>query len=285
MTGIARFDRDAPLEDMRAALRDVGILIVERLVPDDVMDRIEGEIAPDLAAKEPGGGKFFGFRCKRLGGAVGRSQTFAHQLADPILLGLADALLLENCKTYQLQISSILQVWNGGELQPLHRDVGVYEPYVERRPGGPEIMVSLMWAMTDFTAENGATRLVPGSHLWDNERKATSREEVQAVMPRGSLAIWRGAILHGMGVNRTDTPRTGLVGGFSAGWLRQEENQYLVCPPEKAQHLPERVQQLLGYKAHSPILGWVEDRDSKLLLRAGNRDDDNEAYDDQNLQY
>ena len=285
MAAIARFAPDTPLEDMQAALRDVGILIVERLVPDEIMDQIEAEIAPDLAAKEPGGGKFFGFRCKRRGGAVGRSQTFAHQLADPTLLGLADALLLENCKTYQLQISSILQVWKGGKLQPLHRDVGVYEPFVTRQPGEPEIMVSLMWAMTDFTARNGATRLVPGSHFWNNERKATAQEEVQAVMPRGSLAIWRGSILHGMGVNRTDIPRTGLVGGFSVGWLRQEENQYLVCPPEKAQHLPERVQQLLGYKAHSPILGWVEDRDSDLLLRAGNRDNDNEAYDDQTLQY
>ncbi len=284
---IARFTADAPLEEMQAALREVGILIVEKLVPDDTMDRIESEIAPDLEAKEPGGGKFFGFKCKRLGGAVGRSPTFAHQLGDPILTGLADALLLDNCKTYQLQISGILQVWKGGEPQPLHRDIGVYEPYLERKPGGPEILVSLMWAVTDFTAENGATRLVPGSHLWESERKAKPEEEIQAVMPRGSLAIWRGNILHGMGVNHTDTPRTGLVGGFSVGWLRQEENQYLVCPPEKAQHLPERVQQLLGYKAHSPILGWVEDRDSDLLLRAGNRDNDNDnaAYDDQTLQY
>jgi hypothetical protein len=75
---IARFTADAPLEEMQAALREVGILIVEKLVPDDTMDRIESEIAPDLEAKEPGGGKFFGFKCKRLGGAVGRSPTFAH---------------------------------------------------------------------------------------------------------------------------------------------------------------------------------------------------------------
>ena len=282
---LARFSADTPLAEMQAALRESGILIVEKLVPDAVMDRIEAEIAPDLAAKKPGGGSFFGFRCKRLGGAVGRSETFARQLDDPILLGLSDALLLDNCKTYQLQISSILQVWSGGELQPLHRDVGVYEPYVKRAPGGPEILVSLMWALTDFTAENGATRLVPGSHLWETERKARPEEEVQAVMPRGSLAIWRGSILHGMGVNRTQTPRTGLVAGFSVGWLRQEENQYLVCPPEKADRLPERVQQLLGYQAHSPILGWVEDRSFDNVLRPGDRDADNDAYGEQTLQY
>ena len=139
-----------------------------------------------------------------------------------------------------------------------------------------------MWAVSDFTEENGATRLVPGSHLWEREREATKGEVVQGAMSKGSVLVWLGTLLHGMGVNGTDTPRTGLVSAYSVGWLPQEENQYLACPPEVAAGLPEKVQQLLGYKAHSPILGWVEDRDWELLLRPGKRDV--ESYDDQPLQ-
>ncbi len=139
-----------------------------------------------------------------------------------------------------------------------------------------------MWAVSDFTAENGATRVIPGSHLWEREREATEEDIVQAVMPKGSVLVWLGSLLHGMGVNGTDAPRTGLVSAYSVGCLRQEENQYLSCPPEVAAELPGKVQQLLGYKAHSPILGWVEDRDWELLLRPGTRGVEN--YEEQPLQ-
>ena len=210
--------------------------------------------------------------------------AFAEVIADPLLLALADDVLLKNCKAYQVQIASALQVWQGGKLQPLHRDIGTYSPYVATNAGDPEIMLSMIWAVTDFTAANGATRVVPGSHAWNRERAARSEEIVQAVMPRGSMAVWLGSVLHGMAINTTEEPRTGLVSGFSVGWLRQEENQYLACPPDVAAGLPERVQQLAGYQVHSPVLGWVEDRDDELLLRPGKRDPDAAGYDDQPLQ-
>ena len=127
-------------------------------------------------------------------------------------------------------------------------------------------MISFIWALSDFTADNGATRLVPGSHKWDRERTAERCDITQAVMPKGSVVIYYGSLLHGMGVNHASKPRTGLVSGFCVGWLRQEENQYLTCPPEVAKSLPVEVQQLLGYRSHSPILGWTEDRDPDHLL-------------------
>ena len=93
----------------------------------------------------------------------------------------------------------------------------------------------------DFTADNGATRLVQGSHQWPQDRVATEGEIVGAVMPRGSAVVWLGSVLHGMGITRSDRPRTGVVSGFCVGWLHQEENQYLATPPEVAATLPHDV--------------------------------------------
>ena len=241
-------------------LKRDGMTIIRDIATPETMDQLLADIEPNLAEQGPGSGEFFGYRAKRVGGIVGRSRVFSDLIVEPLLLGLADAILLPNCETYQIQLSGFLQVWKGGKAQPLHRDTVGYDPYLTLRPGTPEIVLSLIRAVSDFTAENGATRLARGSHLWEPERKATDADIVQATMPKGSVAVWLGAVLHGMSVNHTDTPRTGMVSGYSVGWLRQEENQYVICPPDTAASLPEKVQQLHGYRAHSPRLGWVEGR-------------------------
>ena len=269
---VESLDQSASVDDILPVLQRDGVVVIRNIATPETMDRLLADIGPALEHEEPGGGEFFGYRSKRLGGLVGRSPVFSELIVNPLLLGLADAILLPNCETYQIQLSGVLQVWKGGSLQPLHRDTVGYDPYLELGPGVPEILLSLIWAGSDFSAENGATRFARGSHLWEPERKATEADIAQAVMPKGSVAVWLGAVLHGMSVNHTDAPRTGMGSGFSVGWLRQEENQYVVCPPDVAAALPEKVQQLLGYQAHSPRLGWVEGRDSELLLRRGDRE-------------
>ena len=269
---VESLERNASVDDIMAVLERDGVVVIRNIAAPETMDRLLADIEPALAEQEPGSGEFFGYRAKRLGGIVGRTPVFSELIVDPILLGLADAVLLPNCETYQIQLSGVLQVWKGGKPQPLHRDTVGYDPYLALGPGVPEILLSMMWAASDFSADNGATRFARGSHLWEPERKAGDADIIQAVMPKGSVALWLGAVLHGMSVNRTDAPRTGMGSGFSVGWLRQEENQYVVCPPDVAAALPEKVQQLLGYQAHSPRLGWVEGRDSDLLLRSGERE-------------
>ena len=269
---VESLDQSASVDDILPVLQRDGVVVIRNIATPETMDRLLADVGPALEDEEPGGGEFFGYRSKRVGGLVGRSPVFSELIVNPLLLGLADAVLLPNCETYQIQLSGVLQVWKGGSLQPLHRDTVGYDPYLELGPGVPEILLSLIWAGSDFSAENGATRFARGSHLWEPERKTTEADIVQAVMPKGSVAIWLGAVLHGMSVNYTDAPRTGMGSGFSVGWLRQEENQYVVCPPDVAAALPEKVQQLLGYQAHSPRLGWVEGRDSELLLRRGDRE-------------
>jgi len=284
MSEIERFQRDQGGAGIIEALYRDGAAIIEGAVGAPVMDKLQAELDHHFAEKPIGGGAFFGGACKRLGGVLGKAPAFADVIADPQLLSLADAVLLQNCKTYRIQLASSLQVWKGGKLQPLHRDTGVYGPYFLPKPSDPQIMLSMIWAATDFTVENGATRLAMGSHKWDPDHEVTADDIAYAAMPRGSMVIWLGSVLHGMGINTTDQPRTGVVSAFTVGWLRQEENQYIACSPEVVASLPEKVQQLAGYQAHSQTLGWVDGRDGKLLLRAGERDLDAAGYDDQPLQ-
>ena len=124
------------------------------------------------------------------------------------------------------------------------------------------------WALDAFTAENGATRIVPGSNRWDDVRRPREDEVVQAVMPRGSVVIFTCAVWHGGGANTTaDQWRRALFTSYSVGWLKQEEQQFLVSPPDIARHYPERLQRLVGYQVHRPFLGWYDLQDPIELLR------------------
>ena len=140
---------------------------------------------------------------------------------------------------------------------------------------GYEAMINCMWAVDEFTAENGATNVVPGSHKWERvglipERVPLPDEITQGVMPAGSVLIYFGSLLHCGGANRTSKPRTGIVLSYCQGWLRQSENQYLAVPLQVAKTLPERLQRLLGYFVHEPNLGQIEGRDPIELLQGKN---------------
>jgi Phytanoyl-CoA dioxygenase (PhyH) len=259
--------------DTTQRLRTDGVVIIESLFERDLIDDIVSELEPHFAAQAPGGGSWFGRASKRISGVVAKSPSFQQMITHPTMLAMANEVLSSNCARFQLQLSAALEVWPNGTLQPLHRDDGTYAPYLVPKPG-TELMLSFMVAATDFTAANGATRFVLGSHGGAIAADSTGEAEtVQAEMSKGSVALWLGSTLHGMSINTTDIPRIGLVSGYSVGWLRQEENQYMTVPPDVAAGLPDDVAQLLGYAAHSPILGWVGERDSTLQTRASVRDD------------
>jgi len=119
---------------------------------------------------------------------------------------------------------------------------------------------STMWAATDFTEEMGATRVIVGSHLWkDDPSEVDSALTTGAVMDKGSVLVYTGSLFHGGGANTTDLHRIGINVGYSLGWLRQEENQYLACPPDIARTLPEGLLRLMGYQRGSFALGYVDD--------------------------
>lgn len=260
---IPYFEPTAKAKEIVAALRRSGCVIVRNLASPRVMDRVAAELRPYLDATPHGGGDFVGFRTKRTSALIAKSKTAGEELAQhPLVLEVANAILGKRCQHIQLATTQAVSIGPSETVQPFHRDDAIY-PF--KHPS-PESVVTTIWAMTDFTEENGATRAVPGSHKWDDKRLPKEHEAVQAVMPKGSVIIYMGSLYHGGGASRAREYRTGLILGYSLGWLRQEENQYLVVPPPVAKKLPETLQRLIGYTLHPPFLGWVEMNDPHVVL-------------------
>ena len=124
----------------------------------------------------------------------------------------------------------------GEVAQVMHRDRLSWQ-YLK----GIEPQLNTIWAISDFTIENGATRVVPGSYSWPSERQAEPHEIAYAQMERGSVLVYTGSVLHGGGANQTQNDRVGMNLTYCLGWLRQEENQYLSCPPEIASQTSARL--------------------------------------------
>ena len=170
--------------------------------------------------------------------------------------GVCDRVLLPNCERYQLHLGQVIRIMPGQAAQPIHRDRWAWGA----RLRGVEPQLNTIWALTDFTTDNGATQVVPGSSEWPDDRKAEPDEITQAVMDAGSVLIYTGTVFHGGGENRSDGDRTGLNITYTLGWLRQEENQYLSCPPEIARTLDPELQALIGYSMGQYALGYYTRR-------------------------
>jgi ectoine hydroxylase-related dioxygenase (phytanoyl-CoA dioxygenase family) len=166
---------------------------------------------------------------------------------------------------FQFSAPTGIEIGPGEVAQALHHDDGVYPL---PRPH-PEVVANVMWALDDFTAHNGATRLVPGSHRWIDERPGEGTPTVTAEMPAGSAMLYVGSLWHGGGANTTGRPRLGVAIEYVAAWLRPQETQLLAVPPDVARQLPERLQELLGYNVYPPFLGYVDGRHPRRVLGTG----------------
>ena len=159
---------------------------------------------------------------------------------------------MEHCERYQLHLTQIIRLRPGQGAQAIHRDRWAWGTHLAH----VEPQLNTIWALTDFTAENGATRVVPGSTGWPDDRAPVEDEITQAEMKAGSVLVYTGAVFHGGGDNTSNEDRIGLNITYSLGWLRQEENQYLSTPPELAKSLPRELQELIGYAMGQYALGY-----------------------------
>lgn len=252
---------DAPIEDIAEVLNMQGYATIERLAEPPAMDVIAAELRPHFDALTTGQ------RSNATGRIHSRVLATAPQLqqrmVDPVILGVMDLVLGPNCVRYQLSSIQGIEVYPGAHDQGLHRDDDIFRlPHPH-----PVFEVNVMWALTDFTAENGATRVVPDSHLWPSGKTPEPGSEHLAAMPKGSVLIWLGSTWHGAGANRSERPRIGVYAGYSLGWLRQEEMMYLALPPESVQPMPENVQRLIGYELKgTSTLGWLDGGDPRDVL-------------------
>ncbi len=242
-----------------AALQEHGAVIVDNFLTPELLARFNSELDPLLAAADPerkflnpAVEWFFGNKTRHLSAVSAHSRTFAEEiLPHPVYMAICDTVLRPNCADYILNIAQVLDRGPDSEQQFLHRDEAVWAHLPKPHP---VVQLASIIALADFTAANGATRIVPGSHQWPDTREAQESEIAVAEMNAGDAVIYLGSALHGGGPNTTgDVRRRGMHVSYCVGWLRTEENQYLSIPPEVVRTLPRRSQELLGYAAHDAL--------------------------------
>ncbi|MEU6795646.1 phytanoyl-CoA dioxygenase family protein [Nonomuraea wenchangensis] len=275
LTTLTTLPASAAIEEAIEAVEAVGAVIIEDFIDPGTLAGLWADLGADLERTADGDGRLVGEKTRILPGLVRRSAHSVTVLRQPHFLGAARHFLqrpvrawlgeqrIEFVPTIQLGISRAIQIQPGVPVQGLHRDDTAHL----RTHPGPESRVQVMIAASEFTARNGATRVIPGSHRWDDERGPREDEAVPAEMRAGSALLWLGSTYHGAGANRSDGPRTGLSYALDLGNLRQEENQYLSIPLDVVRGYPEDVQRLLGYEPCPPMCGLYELDDPMLLLR------------------
>jgi ectoine hydroxylase-related dioxygenase (phytanoyl-CoA dioxygenase family) len=265
------------MEELAAVERD-GYVVIENLLSPHELGALRAALDVELAAQKLGRNPFEGFATQRVYTLVAKAAAFAELVQHPKMLALCDRLLAPN---YLLTISQAIEIHPGEVAQALHNDDAFY-PLPRPRP---PVSVSTIWAIDDFSEENGATEIIPGSHAWDDatldrrvyrqdfrtrrgaeERREARRPEDEpallarlkkVVMPAGSVVFFLGTLVHRGGANRSDRPRRAVTNQYCQPWARQQENYTLAVPPEEAARLPERVRQMLGYSIHPPFMGHV----------------------------
>ena len=258
---------DASADAVAAVIAEDGCAVIDDLASPDLLDRVDAEMAGWVAQTPYGADDFAGPRTRRTGGLVARSEAARALVLDDLVLGTCDR-VLDHVQQYQLHLTQLIRIEPGGAAQMIHRDQWAFDFFTF--PTGYQVQCNTIWAATDFTEANGATRVVPGSHLADDKLRLDVSDTEPAEMARGSVLLYVGSLYHGGGANTADADRVGVNITYSVGWLRQEENQYLTVPPEVARELPERLQRLLGYARGAYALGYVDDlRDPIAVLRGG----------------
>ena len=248
----------ATVADVLADLDADGYSIVPGLFTSEQAATIRAELMAIAEAIPYGRNSFEGFHTQRIYALFRKTRMLDGAAIHPLLLGVLDQVLHQ----YQLSAPTGIVIGPGEPAQVLHHDDGVYPL---RRPH-EQVVLTCMLPFEDFTEENGATRLVPGSHRWTDRVPDENTEVTIAEMPAGSVMFYVGTLWHGGGANHSDRPRLGVVLEYAASWVRPQENHILAVPPEVVATLPERLQELLGYNVYPPFLGYVDGRHPRRLL-------------------
>jgi ectoine hydroxylase-related dioxygenase (phytanoyl-CoA dioxygenase family) len=248
-------------QDVAQRLADDGYVVVTGMMDAAGLQAARADLGRVLQTTKTGRNFFEGFGTQRVYALFAKTRMFDQAAVDPLLLGVLDQVLGH----YQLSAPVGICIGPGEKAQILHRDDSIYpvpEPH-------PPLVVNTMWPLDEFTAENGATRFIPGSHRWEPGRQPTPDDPVEiAVMSPGSVMFYLGSLWHGGGANQTAASRLGVILEYCSGWLRQQENHCLAVPRDTVRELPERLQELLGYNIYPPFVGYVDGRHPRKVLSA-----------------
>lgn len=248
--------------DLVEAIRRDGYVVVPDLLTPNEVGEIKASLAPWLRGERMGRNDFEGFRTERVYALLAKAPPVARIIEHPDVLAVVDELLMPH---YRLAACLAIQVHPGETAQGWHAD----DSYVWI-PRPREMMgVSTIWAFDDFTEDNGATEVIPGSHRWGPDEGAApdDRRAVKVTMRAGSAVLFAGTLLHRGGAHRGQATRLGITPQYCEPWARQIENMVLAVPPEIAGSYSERVQELLGYDIFEPtFVGYVDGMHPKRLL-------------------
>ena len=258
-TSIPKFAAKDDVVEICAALDEAGCVVIEDMIDpaslaairSDLAANIEGAYYSDNDKPED----FYPAKTQRLIGIMKKLPSIREQIIHPVTTALCQHHLGENCERFQLHASSALVVGPGARDQILHREEDPFDYFDVPRPN---LVIASMAAISDFTADNGGTLLVPGSHKWEAGREAKPEEVVAAEMKAGSMLFWLGGTLHGAGSNITDGWRQGIILSYSLAWLRQEENVYMNLDSDTIKELSPEIQDRLGFTMHDESLGFFD---------------------------
>jgi ectoine hydroxylase-related dioxygenase (phytanoyl-CoA dioxygenase family) len=250
---------EGPSVDVAAHVAEIatkGFTVVRDAIEPDLVDALDDDLRR-IEHDEgivPAGNDFEGAHTIRIYNLLARGEVYGripvHRNVLPIVEGVLDA----GCLVSSL---SSISIDPGEHAQPIHADDQLI-PLA--KPHAPTVC-NTMWALTDFTAENGATRLVPRSHLLDHSpHYGGTYDTVPAEMPRGSVLVWHGSLWHGGGTNRSDGRRVGVAMNYCAGFIRQQENQQLGIPAEVARTFSPRLRELCGFGIYAGLIGHIDKR-------------------------
>lgn len=243
--------------------REQGYVILPEVLTRRQCNGLRDALEPFNDGTYPGRNDFEGLHSERVYQLLTRSPLFADLLTHPTALGALDQVLTRG---YLISAYLSILVHPGETAQDLHFDDG----FVRQRRPRPSNMVSIIWAVDDFTKNNGATEILPGSHRWNEaEANAVQAEDdrvVQATMPAGSALVMDGLLIHRGGANTSSADRLAITPQYCEPWARQQENHILATPPELSAQLPQRVRELMGFSIYPPFMGHVGGRHPEKRL-------------------
>ncbi|MFE3260313.1 phytanoyl-CoA dioxygenase family protein [Nocardia sp. NPDC059091] len=255
----ASVDPAVAAADLAAVERDGYVILHDMLTPAE-LDRIRESVVPLL--DRIGRNNFEGHSTQRIYSVLNKTRACDRIADHPRVLALLDRLFLPN---YLLSMLQVINILPGEQAQMLHTDDGFY-PLPRPRKG---LGAATIWAIDDFTAENGATDIIPGSHLWGDRLPGESDRREPVVMPAGSCVFFVGTLWHGGGANRSAHPRLALTAQYCEPWLRPQEAFTLSMTRDTVRAVSEDIRRMLGYSIHPPFIGQVDGMHPKRLLEPG----------------
>lgn len=257
-----------PSKNTETALNDIrrdGFTVLENALTPDLSMAIRHGLDPWLQGARMGRNDFEGFKSERVYALLSKVPEIAVMVEHGETLGIVDSLLPKN---HLLSAALAINLHPGETPQRFHIDDGGNAlPIPQPRD---MLGVSTMWALDDFTAQNGATEVIPGSHRWSDDRKPKERESIAINMPAGSVLIFAGNLYHRGGANQSTQHRLGITIQYCDPNMRQLENMSLAVPPDTAASFSPKIQALLGYSVIDPgFKGYVNGRHPKNLIDPG----------------